>query len=240
MGNVPAEFTSFVGRRRELSEVKQLLGTARLVTLTGVGGVGKSGLAVRVAGQVRRSFPGGVWFVELAGLPDPLLLPQAVSEVLGIRDQSDRDQSDVLADFLADRELLLVLDNCEHLASATAVLVAALLRAAPGLRVLVTSREVLQLVGEHVYRVAPLAVPDPDPAGTAAAQAMSRYPGVALFVERGAAASPGVAVTSANAEAVGRVCQSLDRIPLAVEVAAARLGVLSPEQPAAGGGEPVS
>ena len=124
VGNLPAEFSSFVGRRRELSEVRRLLASARLVTLTGVGGVGKSRLALRVAAQARRAFRGGVWLVELAGLPDPLLLPHAVSEVVGIRDQSARDQVEVLAGFLADRRVLLVLDNCEHLAQACALLVA--------------------------------------------------------------------------------------------------------------------
>jgi predicted ATPase/DNA-binding NarL/FixJ family response regulator len=228
---VPAELSSFVGRKHELSEVRRLLASARLVTLTGVGGVGKSRLAVRVAGQVRRAFPDGVWFVELAGLQDPLLVPQAVSEALGIRDQSDRDPVEVLADFLADRQVLLVVDNCEHLAEASALLVADLLRAAPGVRVLATSREVLKVPGEHVYPVAPLLVPDP--AEPVAAGAGVKYPGLVLFAERAAAVRPGFAVTGENAAAVARVCQRLDGIPLALELAAARLGALSVEQLAA-------
>src|SRR5207302_178088 len=141
VGNVPAEFSSFVGRRRELADVRRLSAAARLVTLTGVGGVGKSRLAVRVATQVRRAFPDGVWWVELAGLADPLLLPQVISDVLGIRDQSERDPVAVLTGFLAERRLLLVIDNCEHLVAAVAQLVTDLLSAASDLHVLATSRE---------------------------------------------------------------------------------------------------
>jgi non-specific serine/threonine protein kinase len=223
-GNLPAELSSFVDRRRELADVARLLAAARLVTLTGAGGVGKSRLALRVAGAARRAFGDGVWLVELAGLRDPMLLPLAVSTALGISDQTARDQTDVLTGFLADRRALLVVDNCEHLMPACAFMLGELLAAAPGLRVLATSREVMHLPGEHVYPVTPLAVPDADQPVTAAGMG---YPAVELFADRAAAASPGFAVTGDNAELVAEVCRRLDGIPLAIELATSRLYALS-------------
>jgi predicted ATPase/DNA-binding CsgD family transcriptional regulator len=226
--NIPAELNSFVGRRREVSDVRRLLGSTRLLTLTGVGGVGKTRLGLQVATKVRRQFADGAWLVELAGLQDAMLLPQAVSEAVGFVDQSARDPVEGLAGFLAQRQLLLMMDNCEQLAPAVALLVGQVLRAAPGLRVLVTSRETLRLPGEEVYVVAPLPVPDPEQ--TQAAGAFVRYPGLVLFAERAAAVWPGFAVTAENAALVARICHRLDGIPLAIELAAARMRVLSAEQ----------
>jgi predicted ATPase len=227
IGDLPAEWSSFVGRRRELSELRRLLSSARLVTLTGFGGVGKSRLALRLAADVRRSFTDGVWLVELAGLQDRSLVPHAVSGALGLSDRLAGEQIAVLARSLAERQLLLVLDNCEHMIEACAMLAAELLSAAPGLRILATSREALQLLGEQVYPVSPFAVPDPADATAATAV---RFPALTLFAERAAAVSPGFAVTGDNAELVARVCRRLDGVPLAIELAAARLRGLSLEQ----------
>ncbi|NBH03914.1 AAA family ATPase, partial [Amycolatopsis sp. SID8362] len=159
-GNLPADTTSFVGRKADVAEVKQLLTRARLVTLTGVGGVGKTRLAVQTAAGLSRAFPNGVWLVELDGLQDPALVAHTVLEALGVHDETGRSPADVLAEHLRDRRTLVVLDNCEHLLDACAVLAHDLLRAAPGLRLLATSRERLALAGEHLWPVSPLPVPE--------------------------------------------------------------------------------
>jgi len=220
-----------VGRRRERSELRRLLSAARLVSLTGFGGVGKTRLALRVAADVRRAFGDGVWLVELAGLQDQSLVPHAVSRALRIADQSTLQQTAVLTRFVAQRRLLLVLDNCEHVIEACRMLVAELLAAGDGLRVLTTSREPLQITGERTYRVDPLPVPDPEAVQTAAVAV--RFAGMELFAQRASAVSPGFAVTGENARLVAAICQLLDGIPLALELAAARLRVLSLEQLAA-------
>ena len=159
-GNVPAELTSFVGRRHEIAEARRLLATSRLVTLTGIGGVGKTRLAVRVAAESRRSFTDGVWFVVLGELHDSALLAETVAASLGLPDQPGRSVSDRLIDHLATRQTLLVLDNCEHLLGAVAEMAQRLLRSCPELRILATSRELLGVDGELVLRVPPLTVPD--------------------------------------------------------------------------------
>ncbi|WP_309235407.1 AAA family ATPase, partial [Amycolatopsis sp. SID8362] len=149
-----------MGRKADVAEVKQLLTRARLVTLTGVGGVGKTRLAVQTAAGLSRAFPNGVWLVELDGLQDPALVAHTVLEALGVHDETGRSPADVLAEHLRDRRTLVVLDNCEHLLDACAVLAHDLLRAAPGLRLLATSRERLALAGEHLWPVSPLPVPE--------------------------------------------------------------------------------
>ncbi len=227
--NLPADVTSFVGRRHELSEARRLLSRTRLLTLTGVGGVGKTRLALRVAEKLRRTFPDGVWQVELASLQDPGLLAQTVAAALGLRDQSARSPAATLAEYLADKRLLLVLDNCDHLLDACAELVDPLLRAAPGLRVLVTSRQALGVNGEHVLAVFPLSVPDPD-AGPLAVGALEQYEAVTLFADRAAAVLPEFALDASNVDTVVRLCQRLDGIPLAIELAAVRLRALSLQQ----------
>jgi predicted ATPase/DNA-binding CsgD family transcriptional regulator len=229
-GNLPAELTSFVGRRRELREAKRRLSEARLVTLTGTGGVGKTRLALRLAWESRQTFVDGVWLVELAELRDPRLLPNTVATALGLRDTADPAAG--LAEFLADRQLLLVLDNCEHLADECAALVTKLLAAADQLRVLVTSRQVLHAEGEHFLRVRPMAVPhhgDTSAEGRPARRARESD-AVALFVERAGAVLPGVEFTSRDLAVVGQICERLEGIPLALELAAVRLRVLSVDQ----------
>ncbi|SDN57396.1 non-specific serine/threonine protein kinase [Allokutzneria albata] len=220
-GVLPVEVSSFVDRRRERSELKRLLTTCRLVTVTGVGGVGKTRIALRVVAEVRRSVPDGVWWVELSALRDAELVPYAVAEVLGVQDDATpRPMEQVLADHLARRELLLVLDTCEHLIGACARLVERLLRAAPGLRVLATSRQALGAAEERVYPMSSLTVePLREWSGVS--------DGVELFVERAQAAHRGFALTEDNREAVTRLCGRLEGIPLAIELAAVRVRALS-------------
>jgi predicted ATPase/DNA-binding CsgD family transcriptional regulator len=227
-GNLPAEVTTFVGRRRELADVKRALAKSRLVTLTGVGGVGKTRAAERVARDRRRAYPHGVWLVELGELADPALLTQTVLTGLGVRGQPSGDALGVLIDSLRSRQLLLVLDNCEHLLDEVAGLSAALLRSCPGLQILATSREPLRVVGEAVLPVPPMAAPEPDRSGGVAG--LSRYDAVALFTERAAAAVPDFALTEDNCRAVAALCYRLDGLPLAIELAAGRLRSLSPAQ----------
>lgn len=229
-GNLPAEMTTFVGRGRQLADARRLLESSRLVTLTGVGGVGKTRLALRVAAQVAPTFPDGVWIADLAPLAEPGLLDRTVAQALGIRDQSARPCLDILVGHLRDRRTLLVLDNCEHLVDAAATLAAALLRAAPGLRVLATSRQRLGLQGEHVLAVPPLAVPPMTAEGENAEAPLTRYEAVTLLADRAAASAPDFRVTRHNHGVVAQLCGRLDGVPLAIELAAVRLGTLSVEE----------
>jgi non-specific serine/threonine protein kinase len=228
VGNLPADLTSFVGRREDLSRLRRLLPDARLVTLTGVAGVGKSRLAVRFAQQVSRAFPDGAWLVELSPLQDPVLLAQAVGQALGIADTAAGDPVEALSRFLAQRWLLMVVDNCEHLVPACQLLFTALLRAAPGLRVLATSREVLRIHGEQVCEVAPLAVPPPgrSPDDTE----LVGLAGVVLFAQRARDVRSEFAITADNVDAVVRVCALSEGLPLFLELAAAQLRSLSVRQ----------
>lgn len=224
-GTLPAELTSFVGRRRELSETRRLLAGSRMLTLTGVGGVGKTRLALRMAAEVRRTFPDGVWFVELAALHDPQLLPHTVANTLELR-QVSADPAADLATYLEEQQLLVVLDNCEHLTDACAVLASKLLAAAPGLRILATSRHVLGVEGEQILSVPPLATPDAEVlAGDA-----THYESVRLVLDRATAVAPGFEITDGNRAAVVELCRRLDGIPLAIELAAVWLRILSPAQ----------
>lgn len=228
-GDLPAELTSFVGRRAELATAKRLIGESRLVTLTGAGGVGKTRLAVRLASQLGRAFEDGVWLVDLAIVSDSGLVASRVASALGLRDESNRSSASVLIEYLAGRRLLLVLDNCEHVLDSCAVLAETLLRRVPGLRIVATSRQALGVAGERALLVPPLAVPDagqhpPSP------EALVGYDAVALFVERARACAPSFGLTADNTEAVSRLVVRLDGIPLALELAAARLRALSPEQ----------
>ncbi|MEV6334047.1 protein kinase [Nocardia vinacea] len=227
-GNLPLELTSFVGRRTELSAVKNLLSTSRLVTFTGVGGVGKTRLALRAASQAQRDFADGVWLVELAEVSDPALLVDVVAATLGLRDTAPGRLRDVLVKFLGSREILLVLDNCEHMVEAVAKLSEELLRTCPELRILATSREALNIAGEAVLRVAPLTVPDQDREPTLTG--LPRFDAVTLFADRAAAAVAGFEIDENNKAAVTRICARLDGLPLAIELAAARMRAMSPEQ----------
>lgn len=229
--NLPAPLTSFVGRERAIAEVCGLLGGTRLLTLTGAGGCGKSRLALEVARARLAGFPNGVWSVEFAALSDAGLVPHAVAAALGVTEHADRAVTDTLAGALRDTTLLLVLDNCEHLLSACAGLAGALLRECPAMRILATSREPLGVAGETIWRVPSLTVADP--VHPPPHDRLAQFEAVRLFAERAAAARPGFQVTADNARAVAQVCYRLDGIPLAIELAAARVRALSVEQIAA-------
>jgi non-specific serine/threonine protein kinase len=228
--NLPAPLTSFVGREQEVGQVRSLLATSRLVTLTGTGGCGKTRLALHVAAEVVGGYPNGVWLVELAALGDPSLVPQAVATALGVRDEPGQPLRATLLAALRARRLLLVLDNCEHLLDACAHLADALLQACSDLCILATSREALGIVGEVSWRVPSLTVPVATPRGPADVLACES---ARLFCERARAVDPAFAVTGQNAAALAEICRRLDGIPLALELAAARVRVLSVERIAA-------
>jgi non-specific serine/threonine protein kinase len=225
---LPAELTSFVGRRPELREVKRLLGTTRLLTLTGSGGAGKTRLALRAAADLSRGFPDGAWLVSLAPVQDPLLVPHAVFSALGVQDLSAGLSLSSLTGYLAGKQMMLVLDNCEHLLDGCAVLASTLVRSCPGLRVLATSRQALGVAGEVRMVVPPMSLPEVG-SGNAVEQALSSD-AVWLLSERAAAVVPGFTIDAGNAAGAAELCQRLDGIPLALELAAVRLGSLSLDQ----------
>lgn len=250
--NLPPQLTSFVGRERQVSEIKEILTTddrphtaegnsvvghppsgaefrsiVRLLTLTGPGGAGKTRLSLQVAAELSGQFAQGVWFVELAPLSDAELVPQVVATTFGLREPVGRTILELLQDYMRDKTLLIVLDNCEHLIEACARLADALLRAAPHLKILATSREALGIAGETTYAVPSLTLPD---SHAQTADALLRFESVRLFVERARAAQPAFAITESNAAAVAEICRRLDGIPLALELAAARVRGLTVEQ----------
>src|SRR5215472_10359469 len=224
--NLPARLTSFVGREPELAALEKLLGGARLVTLTGAGGVGKTRLAVEFAAGATGRFRDGVWLADLVGITDPGLVPTVVMEALGARQDGDVPVIDALRWRLRSAQLLLVLDNCEHLLDACADLAGALLSGSAGLRVLATSRELLGVSGEVACPVQPLAVAAEEAGPTVIAGA----PAVRLFLDRGSAVRAGAGLAGAPVAAVARICRELDGLPLAIELAAARTSVLSVEE----------
>jgi len=224
--NLPTRLTSFVGRERELATVSELLKSARLVTLTGPGGTGKTRLALRVASDMLQRFDHGVFFVELAPITDPHLVPSVIGSTLGIGEEGPRPILETLKRELRDRTTLLVLDNFEQVVEAGSA-IGAILGAAARVRALVTSRAPLQIEGEREAPVPPLGLPDPGrPLEPADAK---RYESVALFLDRAAAFDTSFALTQDNAQAVARICTLLDGLPLAIELAASRLRLLSPQ-----------
>jgi predicted ATPase len=223
---LPADVSSFIGRGRELGELEALLGGTRLLTLAGTGGVGKTRLALELARAVEPSFPDGVALVELAAVADRRFVADAVAAALDVRALAGQGPTDALVEFVAPRAMLLVLDNCEHVLATVARLVDAMLRGAPLLRIVATSREPLHVTGEVVFRVPSLSIPDPDRPHVAGE--LLGYEAARLFAERGAAASPGFTVDERNAADVARICFRLDGLPLALELAAGRLGALTP------------
>jgi predicted ATPase/class 3 adenylate cyclase/DNA-binding CsgD family transcriptional regulator len=213
--HLPAQLTSFVGRNTELSQVRELLSENRLVTLTGAGGAGKTRLAIEVAGRLSGEFGDGVWCVDLAPITDPELVPLTVGRTLGLPDQPGRSTMDTLTRFIADRQMLVVLDNCEHLLDASAALTNALLGAAAGVTLLATSREPIGVAGEVSWRVPSLSLADE---------------AIDLFTDRARRARPEFALSADNAATVGEICARLDGLPLAIELAAARVRALSPAE----------
>ncbi|MYT74880.1 MULTISPECIES: LuxR C-terminal-related transcriptional regulator [unclassified Streptomyces] len=225
-GELPADATHFIGRRRELARLADVLGRARLVTLTGPGGVGKTRTAVRAAHRARRDFPDGVYMVHLSALTDPELLANTVAAALDLPEQAARPAIEIVADHLEDKAALLVLDTCEHLVDACAMLCDTLLPAAPRLRIMTTSRQPLDVVGEHVLPVSPMEVPD----GPQEADATAPCDALLLFEDRAEAAVAGFTVNDDNRAEVLALCRRLDGIPLAIELAVSRLRVLSLEE----------
>ena len=225
--NLPQQVTSFIGRERELATIQESLARARLLTLTGAGGSGKSRLALQVAAEALDGFPDGAFLVELAPLAGPSLVASTVASVLGAKEESGKPVLATLTDHLKSKRLLLLLDNCEHVLDASAGLADALMRSCPGVKVLATSREALGISGETTYRVPSLSLPDPKRPQTP--ESLSHFEAVQLFIERAVQTSPAFVVTNENAPALASVCFRLDGIPLAIELAAARIRSLSIE-----------
>ncbi|MEU3165772.1 ATPase [Streptosporangium sp. NPDC006930] len=224
-GNLPNELTSFVGRTRLLTTLRQRLGEHRLVTVTGIGGVGKSRTALRIAHQMRGDFKDGVWFADLARLQDPGMVRHTITSALGIADQSARSADETLIEWLGDREILLIIDTCEHLVDACGTLFEDLLVSARGLTILATSRQSLNCRGEHTVTIPPLTVP-----GDSSGEDVFTNEAVQLFVTRASAVVPNFMLDESNIGPVAELCRRLDGIPLAIELAAVRMRALSVEQ----------
>ncbi|MGO9779308.1 MAG: DUF4062 domain-containing protein, partial [Streptosporangiaceae bacterium] len=225
-GNLPLQVSSFIGRDRELEQTAAVLGEARVVTLTGPGGVGKTRLALQAAGQVAPRFGDGAWLCELAPVRDPSLVDDAVAAVFSVTARAGHGTREALVEFLRTKQLLLVLDNCEHVLAEAAALAGNLVRSGERLVILATSREGLGIEGERLVPVPPLGVPG----AAAGLAAITQAEAVRLFAERAAAVKPGFAVTAENAAAVAAVVRRLDGIPLAIELAAARVAALRPAE----------
>jgi predicted ATPase/class 3 adenylate cyclase len=226
--NLPTQLTSFIGREKEMAEVKQALAEHRLVTLTGSGGAGKTRLSLQVAADSLDQFPSGIWFVELAPLTDPDLIPQTILTATGIQTQQGKSALDGLIDFLREKTSLLILDNCEHLIEACAKIADTLLNAAPNIKILASSREALGIKGEQSWRVPSLSAPDVK--HLPSLEQLSQYEAVRLFIDRALLVQSHFTVTNQNAPAIAQICHQLDGIPLAIELAAARIRMLSAEQ----------
>ncbi|WP_394793811.1 ATP-binding protein [Armatimonas sp.] len=226
--NLPQQVTSFIGREKELADIKTQLQHSPLLTLTGSGGCGKTRLSLQVAADSLEQYPKGAWLVELASVSDPALVPQTLAEVLGVREVPGEAITRTLSRTLKDKQLLLVLDNCEHVLEAAARLTDTLIKTCPHLRILASSREALGITGESTYRVPSLSLPQPSKTYTA--ESLSHFEAVRLFIERAVAAKEDFTVTNQNAPALASVCYRLDGIPLAIELAAARVRAMPIEQ----------
>jgi predicted ATPase/class 3 adenylate cyclase len=226
--NLPQRVTSFIGRERELAEARKLLEGARLLTLTGPGGIGKTRLSLQLAADVTESFPDGLWFVELAAISDARLVPQAVASALGVKEEAGRPVAEAVVRHVKELRTLLILDNCEHLVAACAELAAQLLRSSSHLKILTSSREHLNIAGESVYTVPGLSVPGID--HKSSFEGIPPYEAMHLFIDRAVAAYPAYRTTDQNTLAIADICRRLDGIPLAIELAAARVRALPVEE----------
>ena len=226
--NLPTQLTSFIGREKEMAEIKQAVANHRLVTLTGSGGTGKTRLSLQVAADLLDQFPNGIWFVELAAISNPELIPQTILSAFKIGDQPGLTSLQLLTNYLQEKELLLILDNCEHLIEATASLAKTLLDNAAGLKILATSREALGVNGELTWHVPSLSLPDIKQLPPI--EALTQYEAVRLFIDRATLAQPHFMVTRDTAPAIAQICSRLDGIPLAIELATVRVKALSVDQ----------
>jgi predicted ATPase/class 3 adenylate cyclase len=229
--NLPSQLTSFIGREEEISEIREALGSHRLVTLTGSGGTGKTRLSLEVAAAEIERFPDGVWFIELAPLVDPDLIPITILSVMHLSEQAGKTALKVLEEQINSKKMLFILDNCEHLIQGSAAISHTLLITLPNLQILASSREAMGIQGELSWHVPSLRMPDSK--GIIQAEQLSQYEAVRLFIDRATLIQPYFVITNENAPAVAQICDQLDGIPLAIELAAARLKMLSPEQIAA-------
>jgi predicted ATPase/class 3 adenylate cyclase len=231
--NLPVQLTTFIGREKEMQEVKRLLGTTHLLTLTGTGGTGKTRLSVQVAADLLDQFPDGVWLIELATIDDPAQVAAAIATPMRVREEPEEEMLVTLTNFLRAKKLMLILDNCEHLIAECARIAETLLRACHGLQILASSREPLGIAGERTWPVPSLSIPDgwrEEIRGDHAAERLTAYESVRLFIDRATAVRPAFKVTNENAPYVAEICWRLDGIPLAIELAAARIRVLSLDQ----------
>ncbi len=225
--NLPVQLTSFIGREAELNQAGQKLSSTRLLTLLGSGGTGKTRLSLQLAADLQTTFPDGVWFVELAPVSDPALILQTIASVFGVREQMGMPLLEIILNYLRTKQMLLILDNCEHLIQACATLADQFLHAGPNIKILTSSREALGINGETIYRVPSLSLPD---IAQVTMDTLVQYEAVQLFVERAITANPRFALTDKNAVSVAQICRRLDGIPLALELAAARITVFSADQ----------
>jgi predicted ATPase/class 3 adenylate cyclase/Tfp pilus assembly protein PilF len=226
--NLPIQLTSFIGREKEMKDVKDKLRQNRLLTLNGTGGSGKSRLSLQAGADLIDDFANGVWFVELAAVSDPEFLTSEIINALGIREEPKKTPEETLVDYLKDKEILIILDNCEHLINACAELTERLLSSCPKLKIIATSREALNCEGEQTFKIPALTHPDPNSKDTP--EQLTQYESVRLFIERALSVNPKFRVNNENAPALAEVCSRLDGIPLAIELAAARTKVLSIEK----------
>ena len=226
--NLPNQLTSFIGRKKELDDVKKLLQEGRMLTLIGPGGTGKTRLSIQIAGESLMHYPDGVWLVELAPILDPLLVPRIIAIAVGLREEPQRSAIEMLCDYLREKRLLIILDNCEHLVDTCAQVADKILHAAKSVRILASSREALGIAGEVTYRVPSLGLPDVN--HLPPVESLSQYEAVRLFIDRATSADPTFAVTNDSAPALAQICHRLDGIPLAIELAAAKIRVLNAEQ----------
>lgn len=226
--NLPTQLTSFIGRENELADVKKLLQDTHMLTLIGSGGTGKTRLSIQAASEMLNHYPDGVWFVELAPISDALLVARTTAMAMSLREQPHRPLIETLCDYLQEKKLLLILDNCEHLIDSCARMADKILRTAPNMRILASSREALGIGGEVTYHVPSLGMPDIH--HLPPVETLSQYEAVKLFIDRATSAVPAFTVTNDNAPALAQICDRLDGIPLAIELAAAKLRVLSLDQ----------
>jgi predicted ATPase len=220
--NLPSQLSTFIGREQEQEEIMRLVENNRLVTLAGVGGIGKTRLSLQVGQKLLNDYPNGIWFVSLDSLSESALVPQTVASVFGIRESHERPIIEILINVLREKTTLLILDNCEHLLEACANLITTLLQNCPILKILATSREILNMEGEATYYLLSLSIPE----DSASLEKLAEYESIQLFIQRAALALSSFRMTKENAQTIMDICRRVDGIPLAVELAVAHVNIL--------------